>query len=78
MEDFTFFSVVAGSQGLEDLAKDGPNHVFRDGLFVPLRIFYESGNVASFTVLHNYKDLGVVSIDYSIIVFDNMGVVELS
>ena len=47
-------------------------------LFVPPHLFDQLGHISPFTVLHHDEDLGLLFVYYSIIVPDNVRMVQFS
>ena len=78
VQDLALFARVAGLESQKDLAENDPYHVLRQILLLLPGILDERADIAALAVLHYNVDFCGAAINYAIVVFDNVGVVELA
>lgn len=78
MQNLSFFPIMACLQRLQHLRQYNPYHIFRQVLLLLLGVLDQSGDIATFTVLHDNEDFGRISVNHPIIILDNVLVIELT
>ena len=77
VKNFALFPRMTDLQCLQDLAQNNPNHVFRQLILFFFTVTNHCCYVTTLTVLHHYENLGMISIDYPVVVPNYVWVVKL-